>query len=122
MIRGTITGILVAPVQLSRSTSGIPTAILPILVAVDCGAWELISVVVREQDLVGLPLQTWIKAEGDLRLARWQEHDGAKSQFAMRARRVEILTLPDRRRHIDDDPISDETLPVSSRISRQELN
>jgi len=118
MIKGEVVGTLIAPVQLESSSNGMPAAVLPVLTDVGGGSWELVSIVVRQHDLAALPLQTWIRAEGELRLARWLDKDGMRSQLAMRARRVEILSLPDRRRIVDRPPNDEPVL----RSFREQMN
>lgn len=116
MIRGTVTGWIVAPVELTRSTADIPMTVITLLVPVEQGAHEMVAVVVRDHDFGDLPLQTRITAEGDLRLARMEGRDGPVAQFVMRARRVEVIGMTGRNRHIDEH--SDEN-PHADGVTRQ---
>lgn len=122
MIQGTVVGVLASTAQMNVSPSGIVSTVLPVLVDCGDGAWEFISLVVRGDDLIDLPLQAWLRASGEVRLGRWQDHRGPKAQLAMRAKCIEVLALPGRGRQRNDDPIFDDPLPITCRASRQEMN
>lgn len=122
MIRGLCVGVLAAPGQLNMSPSGSVSTVLPLLVDCSGGQWELVSVVVQGDDLLNLALRTWVRADGEIRVGRWEDERGPKAQLAMRAKRVEIIALPEPHRPIDDDQILNEPLPISPRISRQDMN